>query len=344
MSMCHQRSRNHEQGFALAAVLWLMAGLSIVVALVGDAALTAKQRVAQLRERTDFLQSAISTRAQLQYRLSASRPTSAGLTDGVTVIWTDNTAYQSFPNSLVQIQDQGGLISLNVVSRPLMTAYLEKCGIPTDRIDPLLDALEDYTDSDHLVRINGAERETYGQSGKKGPRNSPLLSVAEVWSVWGWSAWRQTLEGNGCAEYFTTYGQMSVGGARLNAATAPAPVLRAMGLNDDAVRDIVTARGDAEAVAVRAAQAAGNAGGIFGGTAFSLKALRIRHSHPTGPWVMTYNLTLDSGNPDSPWTIGQLATGAAPAPTAGVGKLTPRPWPQEPPAVTTSDAAKLLNL
>ena len=344
MSSRSLQASTKEHGFALAAVLWLMAGLSIVVALVGDAAFTAKHRVAKLREPTDFLQSVISTRAQLQYRLSASRPTSAGLTDGVTVIWTDNTTYQAYPNSMVQIQDQGGLISLNVISRPLMTAYLEKCGVPTDKIAPLLDSLDDYTDSDNLTRINGAERETYSQNGKKGPRNSPLLSVAELWSVWGWSAWRQTLEKSGCAEYFTTHGQASMAGVRINAATAPAPVLRAMGLNEDAVQDIVTARGDAEAVAVRAAQMASNAGNIFGATAFSLKALRIRHSHPTGPWVMTYSLNLDAGNPDAPWTLGQLAIGAAPVTAAAVGKLTPRPWPQEPPAVTTSDAAKLLNL
>ena len=40
--------RYRSQGFALAAVLWLMAGLSIVVVLVADAAKTSAERVAQL--------------------------------------------------------------------------------------------------------------------------------------------------------------------------------------------------------------------------------------------------------------------------------------------------------
>jgi hypothetical protein len=56
---------------------------------------------------------------------------------------------------------------------------------------------------------------------------------------------------------------------------------------------------------------------------------------------MQYTLSLDSANPDRPWTIVQLTTGV---PNSTPFKLNPLPWPQEPPAVTTSDAAKLLNL
>lgn len=328
------------QGFALAAVLWLIAGLTIVVALVGDAALTAKQRIAQLRERTDFLQSTISTRAHLQYRLSASRPTSAGLTDGVTLIWTNNTPYQASPRSIVQLQDHGGLIKLNGLSRELLGNYLTQCGVPQDKTDNLIDALEDYTDSDHLTRINGAERETYALQGKKPPRNSPLLSVPEVWSVWGWDAYRQTLTDNGCAAHFSTQHQASLMGSQINLATAPAPVLKARGLNAEAVQDIMNARGDLQAIAERAAQN-NTAGGMFGAGVFSLKTLRVKHTHPTGPWVMEYTLTLDTANPDRPWSITQLTMGV---PQGTVVKLNPLPWPQEPPAVTTSDAAKLLNL
>jgi hypothetical protein len=80
---------------------------------------------------------------------------------------------------------------------------------------------------------------------------------------------------------------------------------------------------------------------MFGSGVFSLKTLRVKHTHPTGPWVMEYTLTLDTANTDRPWSITQLAMGA---PQGAVVKLNPLPWPQEPPAVTTSDAAKLLNL
>ena len=74
--------RYRSQGFALAAVLWLMAGLSIVVVLVADAAKTSAERVAQLRERTEFIQSALSGRAQAEYWLSGARPRTADFFDG----------------------------------------------------------------------------------------------------------------------------------------------------------------------------------------------------------------------------------------------------------------------
>lgn len=329
-----------QHGFALAAVLWLVAGLTIVVALVGDAAFTAKQRIAQLRERTDFMQSAISARAQLQYRLSASRPTGAGLTDGVTLIWTNNTPYQLGANNLVQLQDHGGLIKLNNPSRELLASYLGHCGVSQEKAEHLIDALEDYIDADHLTRINGAERETYALQGKKAPRNAPLLSVPEIWNVMGWDTQRKTLTDNGCIDHFSTHQQVTLMGSQINLTTAPAAVLKARGLNEQAVQDIVLARGDEQVIAERAAQN-NTAGGMFGAGVFSLKTLRVKHSHPTGPWTMEYTMNLDSGNPDSPWTITQLSAGAV---SNLQIKLTPLAWPQEPPATTTSDAAKLLHL
>ena len=325
-------------------MLWLIAGLTIVVALVGDAALTAKQRIAQLRERIDFTQSAISTRAELQYRLSASRPTSAGLTDGVTLIWTNDTPYQARPHSLVQIQDHGGLIKLNGLNRALLTNYLQTCGVPSDKTESLIDALEDYTDNDHLTRINGAERETYALQGKKPPRNNPLLAVPEIWSVLGWDTYRQILTDNQCAQHFTTQHHVSLMGSQINLATAPGPVLKAIGLTEEAIEDIEKAKGDHQALAERAAQSNANTGNLFGSGVYSLKNLRIRHTHPTGPWVMEYTLNLDIANPDRPWTITQLITGASSSSQRKLGKLTPLAWPQEEPAKTTSDAAKLLNL
>jgi hypothetical protein len=122
--------------------------------------------------------------------------------------------------------------------------------------------------------------------------------------------------------------------------------MQASGLNAEAVQDIVRARGDAETLALRANQSGG--GGLFGGTVFTLKSLRVRHTHPTGPWVMEYTLLLDASGPDTPWTLQHITNSSqSTVPRAGSGgvvKLSPQPWPQVPPALTTSDAAKLLNL
>lgn len=155
--MCPVPRHRYDEGFALAAVLWLLAGLSIVVALVADSARTSAERVAQLRERTDFVRDSLSARSQVQYWLSASRPRAADYFDGTSVVLADGTPYLIGKSNIVQIQDHGGLINLNKVNRELMSRFLVECGVPADRTSYLMDALEDYTDSDDLRRINGAE-------------------------------------------------------------------------------------------------------------------------------------------------------------------------------------------
>jgi general secretion pathway protein K len=334
-----------QHGFALASVLWLMAGLSIVVALVADAALSSKQRVAQLRERTDFIQQSLNTRAAILYRLSASRPSNSGLTDGVVTINTDSTPYQGQGRTWFQLQDVGGLISLNLVSRPLLASYLVQCGVQQDQTPALLDSLEDYIDSDNLRRINGAERETYTQSGQKEPRNSLLLSVQELWSVWGWAAHRAAIEKNTCTDHFTNYAISSgLGGTRVNPATAPGPVLKAMGYSSSIVDEILNRRATKDEAAIDNAQNASAASNLFDGAIYSLKTLHVRHRHQSLAWEMRYTLSLDSANPDRPWVVNQLQTGSQTSGPTLTDKIKLKPWPQQPPAVTTSDAARLLNL
>ncbi|ART50783.1 hypothetical protein CBP34_02610 [Acidovorax carolinensis] len=335
---------SRSQGFALAAVLWLMAGLSIVVVLVADAAKTSAERVALLRERTEFIQSALSGRAQAEYWLSGARPRTADFFDGAAVVMADNTPYRIDANSTISIQDHGGLIDLNNVNSELLTNFLLGCGVSVEKTAYLIDALADYTDSDNLQRLNGAERDTYTAEGKPPPRNSPLLSESEVWDVYGWGQYRTTFEHNGCENSFTIHGETTMLGSSLNLATAPAPVLKAAGLNDELIQDIVTAREDPVKVAERLAQnnALLGAGGMFGGAGGKQvqKVLRVTHRHPTGPWRITYTLTLDPENDDRPWSISQPSIGAEPA---SVGKLPPLPWPNQPPASTPSDVSRFLS-
>lgn len=331
------------QGFALAAVLWLIAGLSIVVAMVGDAAVSSKQRVAQLRERTDFLQASISARAELVYRLSVSRPTSVGWTDGVTTLRGDGSPYQLGATHLVHLHDAGGLLNLNAFPRQLAASFLANCSIPPDDIDRLLDALEDYVDSDHLSRVNGAERDTYVWAGKPEPRNSPLLSVPELWSVWGWEQHRQTLDANRCTSALAALPVMGPGTSRLNLATAPTPMLKAAGLGAETIDDINRARGDLAALAQRTVPESTPAG-PFSGAVFALRTVRVRHRHASGPWQLEYTLALDADGVDRPWTVTQIYTPSDLGNPEGVAKIAPIPWPVEPPAVTTSDVAQFLKL
>jgi type II secretory pathway component PulK len=342
--MVNRARSRRSQGFALAAVLWLMAGLSIVVVLVADAAQSSAERVAQLRERTEFIRSALSGRAQAEYWLSGARPRTADFFDGAAVVLADGTPYQTDTISTIALQDHGGLIDLNTVNRELLASFLIGCTVPAEKTDALIDALADYTDSDNLQRLNGAERDTYTAAGKPPPRNSPLLSEAEVWDVHGWAPYRATFERNGCDQSLTIHGETNMLGSSLNLATAPAPVLKAAGLSNDIIQDIVSARDDPTKIAERMAQnnALLDTGGLFGGAGGKQvqKVLRVTQRHTTGPWVMRYNLTLDPDNDDRPWSISQPFIGAEPVPS---GKMPPLPWPNQPPATTPSDVSRIFS-
>lgn len=330
-----------QDGFALAAVLWLMAGLSIVVALIADTTQASAERLAQLRERTTFVQSALSARANAQYWLSASRARSSDFFDGAFSVRADNTPYNIDGQSTISIQDNGGLFDVNHVNRDTLGNFLVGCGVPTDRAAYLIDALLDYTDPDNLQRLNGAEQDTYSTQGLRPPRNSPLLSEEEVWNVYGWDQYRTLLQRNACDKSFTVYGEPSALGSTLNLATAPPAALKAAGLGDEMIRDIMVGRSDTDNIADRVSQANEllGTGGLFGGSTLVQKTLKVTHRHAQGPWILKYTLVLDSDGEDRPWSVLNPVFSAELQP---VDKITPLPWPQKPVNQQPSDATPSL--
>ena len=181
-----------NQGFALAAALWLLAGLALVVSLVNDAALSSAERVRQLRERADFMRSSLAARANMLYFLTLATPQAAGFERNSAMMLADETPYKFDALSVLRIQDLGGLVNFNSFERPNMERFLLSCGVLPDQVPYLIDALEDYVDEDNLQRVNGAEKDVYALQGKPLPRNAPLLSVEEVWQVHGWARYKQT--------------------------------------------------------------------------------------------------------------------------------------------------------
>lgn len=296
---------SHNRGFALAAALWLLAGLAIVVSLVNDAAVSSAERVRQLRERADFVRSSLATRANMLYFLSLSTPQPAGFAGRAGTVLADETPYKFDPLSVVRLQDLGGLVNLNSFERPIMERFMQSCGVEPDQIPFLIDTLEDYTDQDDLQRISGAEKLVYALQGKSPPRNARLLSVEEIWQVHGWAKYQQSWASNGCARALTTHQGNS---SSVNLATAPAMVLRAQGLDEATVADLVAARSSPERVAERIELAnaqTGNAG-MFGLGGGSVKGdLRVTHEHASLPWVMAYNFKFDLTSNDKPWSFSQ---------------------------------------
>lgn len=336
---CFKKS---STGFALAAVLWMLAGLAILVASISRVSLELAERVHQLRERVTFTESAYATRAKMLYWLSATGATTNAYSDGAQAVRVDRTAYRAQEGSIVQMQELGGTLNLNKPNRDLMGRYLEICGIEPARIDSLLDALEDYIDADSLKRFKGAEREDYLAAGlPRGPRNAKLLSVEELWFVFGWQQVKPQLEKAACVTDFTVENSP----ANVNLATASPKLLLAAGLNEQAVKLLMDGRQLSNEEQAQQMQAAGIGaaspmGGIAGLRASRL--LRVTHSEPGQPWRIDYTLRLTAQRDGGPWqivgpTMAADPHGPAPTPPSLFD------WPSQPPAARTNNAANVFS-
>jgi hypothetical protein len=127
-----------------------------------------------------------------------------------------------------------------------------------------------------------------------------------VWQVHGWSTYKENWVSNGCAQAITTHQGNS---SSVNLATAPAVVLRAVGVDAASAADLVSARSasvERTAERTNAANVLTGNTGMFGMGGGAVKGdLRITHQHTTLPWVMRYTLKFDLTSNDKPWSFSQ---------------------------------------
>jgi general secretion pathway protein K len=322
-------SRRRQQGFALAAVLWLLAGLTVVVGSVSGITLSSAQRVAQLRERADFVQSAYGTRAHLLYWLSGAGTDGNSFTDDVDRVRADGSSYQVLAGSTVQLQDVGGLIALNSPNRALLRAYLASCGV--DGSQTQITALVDALAGDGLLDARSAER----------PR---LLAVGALWKVPGWAAIRTVLQSHRCAEALTAEASAATSP---NLLTAPPAVLRAAGVPDDVIRARGSERRDdpaaLQATLSRLTAAAGRIENLAGASPVVQRSLRVTHRQAIpGPWRLDYTLRLTPDVEGRPWEIVEPRLHAS-LPEAEADPPPVLPWPENSPTKQISHVQRLLS-
>lgn len=92
----------------------------------------------------------------------------------------DDQLYEMRSGAWIRLQDERGLLSLNVPQRERWLAALIGAGASFDQAASMIDVLLDYTDTDNLKRLNGAEASDYAAAGLPLPRNDWILSVDET--------------------------------------------------------------------------------------------------------------------------------------------------------------------
>ena len=245
-----------EQGFALLAVMLVMALLGVVLA---EFAYSMRLEGSMVRAHKESVMAGHLAEAGVQQAileiLSDAR-VSALTEDGQVVFYrqppgqTELTRVPTLHRTRVplgpgefsyRIGDEEARLNVNLSAVERIERLLTELGVTGDARDVISDSLQDWKDANDEFRPHGAESDDYYL---KLPtpyraRNAYLQDTAELLQVRGvtpelyWGAGDRA----GLADFVTVFGRNVV-----NINTAPPPVLKALGLSDAEVTDVVQAR------------------------------------------------------------------------------------------------------
>lgn len=215
--------RSHR-GAALLLVLWL---ITLLAALVGAFALTARIEQQQGRVLYRGVAADQAARAGLEYaltRLAMDDPALQWQPDGRPYAWRFHDVAVD-----VRIVDETGKVDLNAADGTLIAALLQASGAEPDMALQVAGAIVDWRDGDDFVQITGgAEAADYASAGRPyGAKNAPFESVAEVEQVLGMTP--ALFEA--VSPYLTIYSRLPSPDPQF----AAAPVLQAMGVEADPI-------------------------------------------------------------------------------------------------------------
>jgi general secretion pathway protein K len=202
---------SRQQGFILAATLWTLAIMFVVVGIFHTYVQRKLAVGTAAKANLEYRLNTYSTKNTLLYLLSSSRMTRAGLTfaeraehefrdeEGNTntdavgdEMLLDGTAYRGIDIVQFSVQDTSGLVSVNVQSSGHFSTLLEQNEPDPAERTRLLSALQDYIDANDVLSLSGAEAGDYSLNDLPLPTNDYLRSELELMRVFGWNAWLKT--------------------------------------------------------------------------------------------------------------------------------------------------------
>ena len=202
-----KQSPTGSDGFVLILVIWVLAGLSLMVAFMAS---QLDQLQSTAIESETFMQQQLDQRSlqSVVLYLAATRthsyaglrtqpyvPTTASAIDLIETdffaadgleLKLDGRPYVTSSGLRLQLQDAGSLISLRSDGLNSLRALLESYNFGFARVDQLIAALQDYTDRDEVSLLNGAERSEYERRDLPPPTNRFLVSPWQLNNVLGW--------------------------------------------------------------------------------------------------------------------------------------------------------------
>ncbi len=313
------RQRREASGFALAVVLWVLAGLTVVAVTVAGSAGNHARSVKLLRDRVEAEKAFISTQSRVAILAATAIAQRETLDSLGGRLFADGRWTKVDERESVQLQDSRGLINLNAPDRERFARLLLRCGASEGQVPSLVDALSDYTDVDDFKRVNGAEAFEYRGRGLAEPRNSKLLSRDELWRVLGFADIRDKWQAAGCDQFVTVHGDIA-----FNNNTAPHALLVAGGMSESAADALILAReqGLSSLDLISRGDDPSNPYN-FVSAGYVGRVLRVRHQMDSVQWLSEYELELSPQRSGGPWRIHELRTPRKPDQVIKAGAVLP---------------------
>ena len=191
MIAARRTARRARNGFALLAVLWVLAGASVVGLTL---AMRARSAAGGMGNRVAMRRAEWRAEGCLQLALSEIANETAGGEERAGAAWaTVDTIIIGHPpldaSCRLQAEPVGTRLSAASAPPEQLRALFCLSGVRFAAADSLADALADWRDADNDPRPHGAEREWYAQRNLPLPRNAGLANIAELPSVRGFDRW-----------------------------------------------------------------------------------------------------------------------------------------------------------
>jgi hypothetical protein len=212
-------------GFVLIASLWLVAGLGLLAAYIDGLASKNVEQAIAAKDTLSIKLDLLSTEATLLYLLSSNRVNHRGFilderqrfsqqypeelpNSGDGELWVTDQAYAGRGSTVFSVQDETGLVSINMPATQHFSTLLEFAGINRNDAAGLIARIIDYIDSNSELSLNGAERFDYERTGQPPPANWLFSTPLEARYVLGFDEYVSPAQWNRIRPLLTTRPQV----------------------------------------------------------------------------------------------------------------------------------------
>jgi DNA uptake protein ComE-like DNA-binding protein len=321
-----------QRGFVLPLTLWILAAIAIAAAAFAEQMETALDLARLAQQRVDLRVDTFNTRAEILFRLATTPMSVYGLgTAPDRAVALDDRPYRGEGGDWLRLQDERGLLNLNLAGDDSIHRLLGALDIPYGQRDRMIDTLKDYIDEDGLRRLNGAEARDYAGTSLPPPRNAQLVTPYEARNILGWRDLPALWQNGGLAELATTGRAVGV-----NPNTAPWQVLITLpGVTAETAKRLIAARTQG---AIQSTDQAALLMGVPGVSlilqviTFPGDSVRVTQGAPGQAWALRYNVSLTPNSEHAPWRVDYTYRIESPYPDVPIEPLPRLPEKSAPPA------------